>query len=81
MSLLQVIEKAALSLTDTEQRELLVFLSGVLEHAPVRPVTTTVAPGVSVAGALHPELLQVLGIIPAEANADEVHEYRLRKHS
>jgi len=81
MSLLRVIEKAALSLPDTEQRELLVFLSGVLENPPVNTVTTTVAPDVSVAEALHPELLPVLGIIPAEADADEVHEYRLLKHS
>jgi hypothetical protein len=81
MSLLQVIEKAVLSLPDTEQRELLVFLSGVLENAPVSAVAISAASGESVAGSLHPELLPVLGIIPGDADVDEVHEYRLLKHS
>ena len=80
MSTLQVIERAALSLPREEQRKLLLFLTAVIEGG-----STNAAPveqnDVTLSESLHPDLLPVIGIIPAGARAEEIHEYRALKHS
>ena len=81
MSTLQMIEKAALSLPGEEQRQLVAFLTAAMENGPVSPASeaaATVEPGLSL---LHPDLRAMVGIIPAGAGAEEIHEYRLLKHA
>lgn len=81
MSTLKDIEKASLSLPREEQRQLLKFLTKVVQE---RGGTSSAAGGRAAEPAspkLHPDLLAVVGIIPAEAEAEEIHEYRLLKHT
>jgi hypothetical protein len=81
MSTLKMIEKAALSLPGDEQRELLVFLTEVINRGSGTVPSEASSPRHSAASALHPELLPMVGIIPAGADADEIHTHRLLKHS
>lgn len=81
MSTLQLIEKAALSLPGDEQRELLAFLTSAMGNGPLSPAPEAAATVDTGLSALHPELRAMVGIIPAGADAEEVHEYRLLKHA
>jgi hypothetical protein len=81
MSALQVIEKAALSLPGDAQRQLLAFLSGLVEKNASRTQGSDSPTPPPVSPALHPALLPMVGIIPAEAEAEEIHDYRLLKHA
>lgn len=81
MSTLKVIEKATLSLPRDDQQRLLSFLTAILHRdatsAPAVPAPTRETSSAS----LHPDLVPVVGIIPAGADADGIHEHRLLKHS
>jgi hypothetical protein len=81
MSTLKMLERAALSLPQAEQRQLLIFLTKVVQNGPGGDVATPARPSESIASSLHPDLLPMVGIIAAEADAEEIHEYRRLKHS
>ena len=81
MSALKIIEKAALSLPGEDQRQLLVFMTDVVEAAAARRLEAVPEPPPQNLDGLHPALLPMVGIIPAEAEAEEIHGYRLLKHA
>ncbi|MGH7185569.1 MAG: hypothetical protein ACREIB_04730 [Pseudomonadota bacterium] len=78
---MKVIEKAALSLPREAQQQLLVFLTAVVREESAAPVSGITKSAEPAGDHLHPDLLAIVGIIPAEAEAEEIHEYRLLKHS
>ena len=80
MSALKIIEKAALSLPGEEQRQLLVFMTTVVENAAQRGEIAR-PPGPQFPDGLHPALVPMVGIIPPDAAADDIHGYRLLKHA
>lgn len=80
MSTLKVIERAALTLSREEQRQLLVFLTAMIGGGPASSSGAPSQAAKPDAVSLHPNLLSVIGIIPAGADVTEIHEYRLLKH-
>jgi hypothetical protein len=81
MSTLKAIERAALSLAKGEQRQLLVFLTNVVQNGSRGDIVASQDTVQADATPLHPDLLPMVGIIPTGADAEEIHEYRLLKHS
>ena len=77
MSLLQVIERAALSLPEAERRELVDFLTAMAE---TKPSAEPSAPAGD-RGDVHPDLKGFVGILLQGVRTEEIHEYRLLKHS
>lgn len=80
MSMLQIIEQAALSLRGDEQRSLLAFLSDVIAQAPQGSEDVSNR-GVDEKGPWHADLRPMIGILPRGAEAEEIHAYRLLKHA
>ena len=80
MSTLKIIERASLSLPREEQRQLLMFLTRVVQEWGDVSSTADGRVAEHASLKLHPDLLGVVGIIPADAEEEEIHEYRLLKH-
>lgn len=81
MSALKVIEKAALSLPGDQLRQLVVVLAAEVDRAPASSQPISSGNEAALPSSLHPALLPMVGIIPQSAEADEIHFYRLLKHS